>query len=94
MFRLSAYAAFDQLTGFGGDTAGFPSCGRPCQYGPGLGSASATLTAWILLWGSLCHQVKREASRFISSTRRKNRIKAVVDALEEAQFVVPDGKET
>ena len=38
--------------------------------------------------------LKREASRFIPSTRRKSRIKAVVDALEEARFEVPDGKET
>ncbi len=29
---------------------------------------SAALTAGVLLWGSVCHHVEREASRFIPST--------------------------
>ena len=35
---------------------------------PGWPLLSAALTASALLWGSLCHHVKREASRFIPST--------------------------
>jgi hypothetical protein len=47
---------------------GFPSCARRCQDGPWLASPLCGVDRGVPLWGSLCHHVKREASRFITST--------------------------
>jgi FAD binding domain in molybdopterin dehydrogenase len=56
-----------------GHRSGFPSCARRCQYGPWLASPLCGVDRGVLLWGSLCQHVKREASRFIPSTLRSGR---------------------
>jgi len=59
----------DELAPFGQDTdLAFPLVDVDANMIPGWPLLSAALTARSLLWGSVCHHVEREASRFIRST--------------------------
>src|SRR5713226_531185 len=64
-----------------GCRSGFPSCARRCQYGPWLASSLCGVDRGVLLWGSVCYHVKREASRrFIPSTLSK-KVRSVLGLL-------------
>jgi len=65
---LGADAPLDDLTVLGEDVdLAFPLVDIDANMVHGWPLLSAALTARVLLWGSVCHHVKREASRFIPS---------------------------
>jgi hypothetical protein len=68
--RLGADAPLDDLTVLGEDVdLAFPLVDIDANMVHGWPLLSAALTARVLLWGTICHHVKREASRFIPSIR-------------------------
>src|SRR5262249_18018175 len=65
---LGADAPLDQFAALGEDAdVTFPLVDVDANMVHGWPLLSAALTACSLLWGSLCHHVEREASRFIPS---------------------------
>ena len=66
--KITEAASADDRIGLQRETLpGFPPCGHRCQYGPWLASPFCGVDRGVLLWSSVCHHVKREASRFIPS---------------------------
>ncbi len=68
MEGLSAHPAFHQLALLREDAdLAFHLVDVHANMVHGWPLLSAALTAWMLLWGSVCHHVEREAGRFIQS---------------------------
>src|SRR5207245_11546804 len=71
--RFGADAPLNQLAPLGQDTdLTFPLVHVDANMVHGWPLLSAALTACELLWGTVCHHVEREASRFITSIRSRS----------------------